>query len=87
MDGNVWEWCNDLYCADYYSKSPQDNPQGPLDSNDPEEPGVEKHVQRGGSFLCNDQHFIRYKAGSRGKGETTSSTNNIGFRCAADLNN
>ncbi|HET6227491.1 MAG TPA: formylglycine-generating enzyme family protein [Bacteroidia bacterium] len=81
LDGNVWEWCSDLYRPDYYTKSPKENPQGPNDSYDPEEPGVEKHVQRGGSFICSDQYCIRYKAGSRGKGETKSAGNNLGFRC------
>ena len=81
MDGNVWEWCSDLYRPDYYQKSPVSNPKGPKDSYDPEEPGMVKHVQRGGSFLCSDQYCIRYKAGSRGKGETSSASNNLGFRC------
>lgn len=81
MDGNVWEWCSDLYRPDYYQKSPVVNPKGPKDSFDPEEPGTVKHVQRGGSFLCSDQYCTRYKAGSRGKGETTSASNNLGFRC------
>ena len=81
MDGNVWEWCSDLYRPDYYQKSPASNPKGPADSYDPEEPGMVKHVQRGGSFLCSDQYCIRYKAGSRGKGETSSASNNLGFRC------
>jgi sulfatase modifying factor 1 len=81
MDGNVWEWCSDLYRPDYYQKSPANNPKGPSSSYDPEEPGLVKHVQRGGSFLCSDQYCIRYKAGSRGKGETTSASNNLGFRC------
>lgn len=81
MDGNVWEWCNDLYRPDYYAQQQTDNPKGPSNSYDPEEPGVEKHVQRGGSFICSDQYCIRYKAGSRGKGETGSAGNNLGFRC------
>jgi len=81
MEGNVWEWCSDLYRPDYYRNSPALNPKGPKDSYDPDEPGVEKHVQRGGSFLCSDAYCIRYKAGSRGKGETSSASNNLGFRC------
>ncbi|MES2773792.1 MAG: formylglycine-generating enzyme family protein [Bacteroidota bacterium] len=84
MDGNVWEWCSDLYRPDYYKQSPANNPKGPKDSYDPEEPGAVKHVQRGGSFLCSDQYCIRYKAGSRGKGETSSASNNLGFRCVKD---
>ena len=84
MEGNVWEWCSDLYRPDYYQNSPANNPQGPSDSYDPDEPGLEKHVQRGGSFLCSDQYCIRYKPGSRGKGETSSASNNLGFRCVKD---
>src|SRR3954447_7944285 len=84
MEGNVWEWCNDLYRPDYYAHSTASNPQGPKDSYDPEEPDQEKHVQRGGSFLCSDEYCIRYKAGSRGKGETSSAGNNLGFRCVMD---
>ena len=84
MEGNVWEWCSDLYRPDYYGSSPKINPKGPAESYDPEEPGIEKHVQRGGSFLCSDQYCIRYKAGSRGKGETSSASNNLGFRCVKD---
>ncbi len=84
MDGNVWEWCSDFYRADYYAKSPQANPKGPADSFDPDEPGLVKRVQRGGSFLCSDQYCIRYKPGSRGKGEVNSASNNLGFRCVKD---
>ena len=29
MSGNVREWCNDRYDADYYAKSPSTDPQGP----------------------------------------------------------
>ncbi|WP_409049462.1 formylglycine-generating enzyme family protein [Telluribacter sp. SYSU D00476] len=84
MDGNVWEWCSDLYRPDYYMNSVKQNPTGPADSYDPEEPGVVKYVQRGGSFLCSDEYCIRYKAGSRGKGEVSSGSNNLGFRCVRD---
>ncbi|QKJ31224.1 formylglycine-generating enzyme family protein [Mucilaginibacter mali] len=84
MDGNVWEWCHDFYRPDYYKHSPAVNPQGPTDSYDPEEPGAVKRVQRGGSFLCSDQYCIRYRAGSRAKGEVNSASNNLGFRCVKD---
>ncbi|HXH98739.1 MAG TPA: hypothetical protein VNI52_00610 [Sphingobacteriaceae bacterium] len=30
-------------------------------------------LQRGGSFLCSDQYCIRYRPGSRGKGEVNRS--------------
>ena len=85
MEGNVWEWCSDFYKPDYYKISPENNPQGPSSSYDPDEPGAVKRVQRGGSFMCSDQYCARYKAGSRGKGEISSASNNLGFRCVKDV--
>ena len=85
MDGNVWEWCQDLYRPDAYQTTAATNPKGPADSYDPDEPGAVKRVQRGGSFLCSDEYCIRYKAGSRGKGEVTSGSDNLGFRCVVSV--
>jgi formylglycine-generating enzyme required for sulfatase activity len=83
--GNVWEWVSDWYRRDAYAAlSVGDvarNPQGPAQSFDPEEPGVAKRVQRGGSFLCTSQYCSRYLVGSRGKGDASSGANHLGFRC------
>ncbi len=42
MTGNVWQWCQDWFGADYYAGSPAENPQGPATGD--------HRVIRGGSW-------------------------------------
>jgi len=52
MSGNVGEWCSDWYDADYYTSSPQNNPQGPVDG--------EFKVFRGGSWVLGSYNATVY---------------------------
>ncbi len=74
LSGNVREWTQDWYDAEYYSKSPEKNPKGP-------ETGILK-VIRGGSWRSFDSDL---RVTSRGKGGFALKTHGIGFRCARDI--
>lgn len=81
ISGNVWEWCTDYYQPEYYSESPVENPAGPATSFDPQEPGINKRIQRGGSFMCSDQYCVGYRVTARMKGEEDTGAFHTGFRC------
>jgi serine/threonine-protein kinase len=71
MSGNVAEWVNDYWLAEYYGASPYHNPQGPT--------GGLYHVMRGGMWY-NSEYGIR--TAFRASQWTNRQDNNLGFRCA-----
>ena len=76
--GNVSEWCEDVYQADYYASSPAQNPVGPT----PERPDA-KRVVRGGSWkatatMCRSS-FRQGK--TTGDSDACFASDDCGFRC------
>ena len=75
MAGNVQEWVNDYYNADYYSLSPDHNPTGP-----PEK--IKYDVMRGGSWYpVNDMSGNQMRVAKRGWDLSTVYGSMYGFRC------
>ena len=69
MYGNVAEWCADGYAADYYAKSPADDPAGPS--------AAETRVIRGGSW---NQPASACRPAARCSAKPDERSANVGFR-------
>lgn len=82
MYGNVSEWCQDVYEADYYSQSPAENPKGPDAGT-----ATPKRVMRGGSWKSSaDMCRVTFRQGQQtGDTDACFYTDFCGFRCVRSL--
>jgi formylglycine-generating enzyme required for sulfatase activity len=78
MDGNVSEWCEDVYSPTYYQESQRVDPTGPPS------PGRDvKRVMRGGHWNASAEACrVTYRRGERtGNTDACFATDYCGFRC------
>jgi len=70
--GNVWEWCEDYFSAQYHTTTASIDPLVA-------DPTPYKSL-RGGSFLCHESYCNRYRVAARSSNTPDSAASNIGFR-------
>ncbi len=79
MLGNVSEWCEDVYAADYYANSPSSDPAGPQADGS----GKSKRVMRGGNWKSSASMCrVTFRTGQlTGDSDACFTTDYCGFRC------
>ena len=89
ISGNVWEWTSDWYSSQYYQyckeNSITNNPKGPNEAFNPNNPYIDERIIRGGSFLCNASYCASYRLSSRMATDPNTSLEHLGFRTVMDL--
>lgn len=75
MHGNVYEWCQDRYLADYYTRAPSRNPTGPS-------AGEGNRVRRGGYWGSSARNL---RSSDRDSFPPDLPASNTGFRLVMDL--
>ncbi len=78
LAGNVWEWVNDWYQADYYTTSPKENPTGPAN-------GLMRVLRGGGFTQIDGTGPPEYTTTFRLAQSSDVQDPSFGFRCAKDL--
>lgn len=76
MSGNLWEWVQDYYSADYYAAIPTSNPMGPLTGKE--------RIMRGGSWASEfDPYLEFFTTMYRLSNQGFVSSDVLGIRCAS----
>jgi len=85
--GNAWEWVADAWTVKHRVKDPNGELLRDIQveyRDKIEDPTVER-VKKGGSYMCHISYCYRYRTASRSSNSADSSAQNLGLRCAKDI--
>ena len=88
--GNVWEWCNEWFSAEWHVPEKAETRVNPRGLCEPAiqaaaDLGLTHKLQKGGSHLCHYSYCNRYRVAARTGNTPDSTTTNAGFRCVRDV--